>query len=924
VDSLEKLQSALTGRYAVVREVGAGGMATVFLARDVKHDRHVALKVLRPELGAVLGVERFLSEIKVTAHLQHPHLLPLFDSGEADGLLFYVMPFVEGESLRSRLDAEHQLPIEEALRITLAVASALEYAHKQGVIHRDLKPENILLQHGEPVVSDFGIALAVSKAGGARVTQTGLSLGTPQYMSPEQATGDRVVDARSDIYSLAAVLYEMLTGEPPHAGKTAQAIIARVLTEKTQSTRLMRETVPEHIDAAVLKALAKLPADRFASAADFAAALKNPAFAAIGAGSTSATGAAGSSAGTGSAGASAGASGAAAVHAGATRSWSSRARGALPWAIALIGLGFGIASWTGLGPRPAGSGAADPVVRFNVPLANSVGFGSTGSALAISPDGSAIVVGSLTQRGLGLFIRTLDDPKLVPLAGTAGAGAYVVFSPDGSSIAFLNGRRLMRIPRGGGPTVAIISEVSGGSGFAWGDGDQIVFGKGGNTATSRGADGLWIVPATGGEPRQLTRVDTTKEIAHGTPWFLPGGRAVVFSTLASAGGIGPLAVVTLDGTITRLGVSGASPQYTDDGHLVFFDLNGTVMSAPFDARNLRVTGPAVPVVQGVAMRGNRTGLWAVSRNGTLVHHVGAFSSTLVSVDRSGVATPLFAEARGFRRPRVSPDGRRVVVEIGQGGTAGAGSQVDLWMLDRSSGTMSRFTFGQPAADPLWSRDGKRVAYARAEASGVGSDIFWQPADGSGAPEPLYEATGSQWPYGFTPDGKTLLFNQQGGAGGRSGRGTIFSMNVGEKTTKLFFESEFSNRLPDMSADGKWVTYTSNESGRFEVYVRPFPGPGGKWAVSTDGGDQPLWNPNGREIFYRDGTNVMVASVTTSPTFAVLSRKPLFEDRYDNAGTQDWHVFPDGNHFAMVRPVQNESELTVTLNALTEVRRAAKK
>jgi len=263
VDALEKLQSALTGRYAVVREVGAGGMATVFLARDVKHDRHVALKVLRPELGAVLGVERFLSEIKVTAHLQHPHLLPLFDSGEAEGLLFYVMPFVEGESLRARLDTQQQLPIEEALRITLAVASALDYAHKQGVIHRDLKPENILLQHGEPVVSDFGIALAVSNAGGARVTQTGLSLGTPQYMSPEQATGDRVVDARSDIYSLAAVLYEMLTGEPPHAGKTAQAIIARVLTEKTTSTRVTRDTVPEHVDAAVLKALAKLPADRW-------------------------------------------------------------------------------------------------------------------------------------------------------------------------------------------------------------------------------------------------------------------------------------------------------------------------------------------------------------------------------------------------------------------------------------------------------------------------------------------------------------------------------------------------------------------------------------------------------------------------------------------------------------------------------------
>src|SRR6185437_15677287 len=318
---IARLTATLADRYFIERELGAGGMATVYLAHDVKHDRDVAVKVLRPELAAVIGAERFLAEIKTTANLQHPHLLPLFDSGEADGLLFYVMPFVEGESLRAKLDAEHQLPIEEAIRITLAVASALDYAHKKGVIHRDLKPENILLQQGEPVISDFGIALAVSNAGGARVTQTGLSLGTPQYMSPEQATGDRIVDARSDIYSLAAVLYEMLTGEPPHSGKTAQAIIARVLTEKANSTRTMRETVPEHIDAAVLKALAKLPADRFASAADFTAALKNPSIMS-GARDATRTGPPPGS-----------------------RFTARRVRAALPWLIALAGVGFGVSSW---------------------------------------------------------------------------------------------------------------------------------------------------------------------------------------------------------------------------------------------------------------------------------------------------------------------------------------------------------------------------------------------------------------------------------------------------------------------------------------------------------------------------------------------------------------------------------------------------
>src|SRR5438132_5722243 len=276
--ALDTLQSALGERYKCEGEIGAGGMATVYLARDLRHKREVALKVLRPELGAVLGTERFLSEITVTANLQHPNLLPLFDSGEAGGLLFYVMPFVRGESLRAKIDRERQLSVDEGVRIAVAVASALQYAHENGVIHRDLKPENILLQSGQPVIADFGIALAVSKAGGTRVTQTGLSLGTPQYMSPEQATGDREIDARSDIYSLGAVTYEMLAGEAPHIGNSAQAIIAKLMTSEPRPLHMMRSTVPVHVAAAVEKALAKLPADRFASANDFAQALQNPHF----------------------------------------------------------------------------------------------------------------------------------------------------------------------------------------------------------------------------------------------------------------------------------------------------------------------------------------------------------------------------------------------------------------------------------------------------------------------------------------------------------------------------------------------------------------------------------------------------------------------------------------------------------------------
>jgi serine/threonine-protein kinase len=269
-DPAARLNTALDGRYRIERELGEGGMATVYLATDLRHNRNVALKVLKPELAAVVGAERFLAEIETTANLQHPHILPLFDSGEADGLLFYVMPYVEGESLRERLERDKQLPADEAAHIAANVAEALDYAHRHAVVHRDIKPANILLQDGKPVVADFGIALAIGVAGGGRLTETGLSLGTPHYMSPEQATGDQSVGAGTDIYALGCVLYEMLVGEPPYTGSTAQAVLGQIVTGEPDSAREHRKSVPAHVDAAIMKALEKVPADRFATAGAFA------------------------------------------------------------------------------------------------------------------------------------------------------------------------------------------------------------------------------------------------------------------------------------------------------------------------------------------------------------------------------------------------------------------------------------------------------------------------------------------------------------------------------------------------------------------------------------------------------------------------------------------------------------------------------
>src|SRR5215207_8538503 len=272
-DVLTRLTGRLADRYRVSRELGAGGMATVYLAHDLRHERDVAIKVLHPDLGAALGGERFLAEIKTTAKLQHPHILPLLDSGAAGGLLFYVMPFVAGETLRARLTRDTQLPIDDAARLAREIADALGVAHGLGIVHRDIKPENILLQGGHALVADFGIALAVQQAGGQRMTQTGLSLGTPQYMAPEQAMGEKTVDHRADIYALGAVTYEMLVGEPPFTGPTVQTIVAKVLTERPTAPRALRDTIPPGVEAAVLTALAKLPADRFATAEKFAEAL---------------------------------------------------------------------------------------------------------------------------------------------------------------------------------------------------------------------------------------------------------------------------------------------------------------------------------------------------------------------------------------------------------------------------------------------------------------------------------------------------------------------------------------------------------------------------------------------------------------------------------------------------------------------------
>ena len=400
-DPVTRLNSALEGHYAIERELGEGGMATVYLADDLKHQRKVALKVLKPELAAVVGAERFLAEITTTANLQHPHILPLFDSGEADSFLFYVMPYVEGETLRDRIDREKQLPVDEAVALASKVAGALHHAHEHGVIHRDIKPGNILLQDGEPVVADFGIALAVGAAGSNRLTETGLSLGTPYYMSPEQATGDQAVGASTDTYALGSVLYEMLTGDPPYMGSTAQAVLGQIIAGKPISAAEHRSSIPANVDAAVRKALEKLPADRFTSAQDFVRALGDEHFR-YGELAVAGSGAA----------------------AGRWKRLSVVTTMAVMSAVALWG-------WL----RPV---AEPPVIRYTLGLAADEAWRDDfGPSHTLSPDGSRLVyVGPGDDGGNALWIKERGELRARRIPGTEGEFLQPFFAPDGQRVGF--------------------------------------------------------------------------------------------------------------------------------------------------------------------------------------------------------------------------------------------------------------------------------------------------------------------------------------------------------------------------------------------------------------------------------------------------------------------------------------------------------
>ncbi len=898
-DPVARLNAALEGRYAIERELGEGGMATVYLADDLKHERKVALKVLKPELAAVVGAERFLAEIKTTANLTHPHILPLFDSGEADSFLFYVMPHIEGESLRERIDREKQLGVDDSVAITQKVANALDYAHQNGVVHRDIKPGNILLSaQGEPLVADFGIALAVAQAGAGRITETGLSLGTPHYMSPEQATGDRDVDPRSDVYALGCVLYEMLAGQPPFSATTAQAVLVQILTVDAPSITMMRRTVPPNVVAALAKSLEKLPADRFTSAAEFAAALGDESFTYQARPRTTVATPTPEPV-------------AAPPTVAAARPWLRDPRSIVA-AVALA-----LAAWALFRPDPP-----MPVTRVSVDFPEDQGVRGRGT-FDISADGSLLVYQGPGASGEGgqLWARRRAALDATPIRDTEGADLPAI-SPDGQEVAYETGNSIRVVPIQGGIPRTVAPD-SARCCVRWSpDGAWLYF----NTP----AQGLSRVPATGGPVEVVTQIDTVAgETQHLWVDVLPGGRAAVFQAQSGPGEYRVLAVSIESGEVTEL-TPGRFPRYSQ-GYLLFTDLDGTTLLAqPFDPGSLELSGAATPIAEGLRNPNAGWNYYAASQTGSLFYSTGLGGTNeadteLVWVTRTGDESPVgwtFTRGGYAYSWRLSPRGTHIALRSWTDGNS------DVWVKELPDRPPNRLTSGDiNEQSPWWTLpDGETVYFI------TGGNVWSVPADGTMDPVLFFDGERNFRVGEWSPDGEWLLLR----AGPSSSdlddpELDIVGLRPGvDSVISLVASTGFAENYPTLSPDGRWLAYTSNETGAHEVWVRPFPEVNaGETRISLSGGTRPQWAHSGTELFYlRPNREFVSAQIDTVSGFRVLEQNMLFtvpDGLLLEGLVAPYDVAPDDQRFLMGRSLFESAgsvDNVLVLNWVEELRRRA--
>jgi len=855
-ESAARVGSSLADRYHIERELGAGGMATVYLAEDVKHHRKVAIKVLHAELSAVLGPDRFLKEIELTANLQHPHILPLFDSGSADGLLYYVMPYVDGETLRPRLEREKQLSVGDAVRIACEAADALEYAHGRGVVHRDIKPENILLQNGHALVADFGIALAVQQAGGQRMTQTGLSLGTPQYMSPEQAMGEREIGPRSDIYSLGAVTYEMLVGEPPFTGPSAQAIVAKVMTSVPVPPRELRKTIPPAVEDALLTALEKLPADRFPSAAEFARALSDTTF------TRSRT----------------------AAHSRAGRSANAQ-HGAMVLLAAIAIIASAAAAWGWLRPHHGESSMlSSPPWRVTLSLPDTA---MPVGSLALSPDGSELAYAAAGARGTRIWIRRGAALEPTPLEVTDG-GQSPVFSPDGRRVAFSRPGGIYVVNVDGTGLAAVGDTTGVVLPFTWSDDDHLL-------VTS--LRGLARMAVAGGGLEILARTDSG-EIAT-NPSELPDGHGVLFTVIPrDYANLSHYRIAFADGrTIgSRVLMEGILARYVP-GHLLVVRADGSLIALPFDVAAGRVTGAGRTVATGLSIETYGIVPFDVAANGRMIYVTGAAGGELrdlVRVSSEGAVTPIDTTwVRDFESVAASRDGARVAAGI----VSPTGEDIEI--RDLRSGALSHYALpGLECRDPIFNSDGSTLYFTTMSSTGSGG--VYQVDPGSTTAPQLTFQLGDHLlqDLALTPGTGRMLYTRYGG----SEAAHIFAHTLAAPSTPDVSIQATANveGAPAVSPDGRWLAYVSNESGTYQLYVRPMDSSrGGRWQVSLQGPGLPRWSHDGRKLFYLTADSMMVAEIAPGDQFTLAKQHGLFAASGFSSAPEPFDVLP-GGAFLMIR------------------------
>jgi serine/threonine-protein kinase len=838
--------------------------------------------------------ERFEREAKTIASLNHPHICTLHDIGQQDGIDYLVMEYLEGETLAQRL-VKGGLPLEQVLRYAIEISDALDKAHRKGVTHRDLKPGNIMLTKSGTKLLDFGLAKLKEQVAPSNVplselptakdplTAEGSIVGTLQYMAPEQLEG-KEVDARTDIFAFGVVVYEMATRKRAFEGKSQASVIAAILEREPPAMSSLQPMTPPALDRVVKKCLAKEPDDRWHAAKDLCDELKW-----IAEGGSQVT------------------------LAPTAAAKGIRALGRRPVILWLGGLllGLVIASLATWNLKTAPASSPQPVTRtvINLPSGQQLAGLDNGPAVALSPDGTHLAYvarqGGGTQK---LYLRAMDSLEAKPIPGTDGA-VNPFFSPDGKWVGFFAGQKLKKISVSGGAALTL-GDATFSHGASWGSNGVIAF------APSVGTS-LKEVPDGGGTPQLLNRLKKG-EVNQRWPEFLPDGKAVLFSGApTNANWANSEVAAESVGTGERRNlVQGAThPRYAASGHLVYAQ-GGSLMAVRFEPRRLAIVGVAVPIVEGVLQSpSSGAAQYSLSATGSLVYIPGGIQADqrkLVWVTRNGAEQPVAAPARAYVYPRLSPDGRQVAVGITE-------EESQTWLYDSSREALTRFTFeGKTNLNPVWTPDGKRLAIQSNREGPL--NLFWQRADGSGGLEHLITSEFNNFPASFSPDGQLLAFAEVNPTTGYD----IWVLRMSDRKAQLFLRTPFNESAARFSPDGRWLAYISDESGRFEIYVQPYPGPGGKWQISTEGGTEPVWNRNGRELFYRSGGKMMAVDIATQPTFASGKPRVLFEGQYSPAPgtTPNYDVSPEGQRFLMVKGSEQEAaptQINVVLNWFEELK-----